>query len=80
MKYRAKFTPQAWVNDYAVPVDPEGPAEWDCTDYVQSLTHEQFLEVMEPDTYASDDVRSGSNAPAWVKDWTGPFYITVERE
>lgn len=31
--YIATFAPQAWINDYAVEVDAEGPQEWDCTVY-----------------------------------------------
>ena len=32
MSWKARFTPQAWINDYAVDVDPEGPTDWELTD------------------------------------------------
>jgi len=35
-RYVAEFTPEAWVKDQAIEVDPEGPQEWDCTAYAQT--------------------------------------------
>ena len=32
--FQARFNPQAWVNDYAIDVDPQGPTTWDATDAV----------------------------------------------
>jgi hypothetical protein len=65
---KAIFTPQAWVNDYSIQVDPEGPTEWEVEDEHLGL---------QPDTYESDELRDHPNAPAWVRDWSGPFYISV---
>lgn len=79
-RYTAEFTPQAWINDYAVTVDPQGPTTWDVTDYMLSATPEVFAETMKPDCFASDLLRENSNAPEWVRDWTGPFFITVSEE
>ena len=78
MRYRATFTPQAWVNDYTIIVDSEGPIEWDCTDYILSLSVSERLKALEPDTYDSDGARLSDNCPEWVRNWGGPFYITVE--
>lgn len=36
--YTASFTPEAWVRDNAIEVDPEGETEWDCTAFVVSGT------------------------------------------
>jgi len=68
---RARFHPQAWVNDYAITVDPEGEVEWEVGEEAASLTD---------DSYESDDLRFHPNAPDWVKDWSGPFYIEILRE
>lgn len=84
-QYRATFHPQAWQNDYAVPVDAEGPTTWDVTpEYLTGLlgtgtpNNWKLADVLEPDTYASDDLRFDPAAPQWVKDWGGPFYVEVE--
>ena len=66
---RCTFRPQAWVNNYAIGVDPEGPTTWDMD--VQTLP--------KPNSYESDQLRSDSSAPAWVRDWHGPFEVDYER-
>ena len=68
---RVQFHPQAWINDYAVAVDPEGPTEWEVG---------AVPEKMESDTYDSDHLRFHENAPDWAKDWSGPFYVELLRE
>ena len=67
----AIFHPQAWQNDYAIEVDPEGEI---------AFSVGEVSETIEDDTYESDELRSHPNAPEWVKDWTGPFYIEIVRE
>ena len=32
--FTAYFVPQAWQNDYAIDVDPEGDQRWNCTAFV----------------------------------------------
>lgn len=68
---KAIFTPQAWVNDYAIAVDPEGPTEWDVGDVPDD---------MQDGSYESDELRLHPNAPQWARDWSGPFYIEIDRE
>lgn len=68
---RAIFHPQAWQNDYAVPVDPEGPTEFDVGDVPDDMAD---------NSNESDALSQHPNAPAWVKNWPGPFYIEIERE
>lgn len=79
MRYIATFNPEAWVNDYAYPVDPQGEQSWDCTSYIGTILSpeeiEQFLTGHE--TYNTDCVRDDPNAPAWVRDWSGPFNIDL---
>lgn len=73
----AKFHPQAWVNDYAVAVDPEGPTECDVTDRLVELYSLGYLDSIRDDQYESDDLRFLDVTPQWWKDWDGPFYIEV---
>lgn len=74
-KFTAVFTPQAWVNGWPIEVDPEGPTEWDVT---AAIAGPKFNGVVpRADDYPSDDLRFEANAPQWVKDWSGPFYIEV---
>lgn len=75
-QFRAKFHPQAWQNDYAISVDPEGETEFDVTAEVLELL-EAGREVPDADSYESDDLRNAAKAPKWVRDWSGPFYIEV---
>ncbi len=55
----AHFNPQAWVNDYAVPADAEGPTDF----YVGKIADD-----VDDDDYPSDELRDHPNAPQWVKD------------
>lgn len=78
MRYTATFQPQAWQNDYVINVDAEGPTTWDCTDFVESLSPNEREKAMVPDSYESDDARTSKNTPKWVREWSGPFYVTIE--
>jgi hypothetical protein len=74
----ATFHPQAWIRDYAVFVDPEGETDFDVTDVILAMPREKAL-ALEDDQYDSDRLREAPNAPAWIKNWSGPFYIEVEQ-
>lgn len=80
MRLFAHFTPQAWVNDYAVTCDAEGESRWDVTDFLRTLSPERRRAMMEQDTHDSDQLRDLDCAPAWVRAWSGPFYVRVEAE
>lgn len=73
----ARFHPQAWVNDYAIDADPEGETTWDITDAIVAMGREASL-ALRDDDYASDYLRESTEAPAWIKEWSGPFYIEAE--
>ena len=68
MRLHLRFHPQAWINDYAVTGDPEGPAEF----FV-----EFGGELPDDDSYESDEFRELDGAPEWVRNWSGPFYIEI---
>lgn len=67
----AIFHPQAWVRDYAIEVDPEGDTAFEVGDVPESV---------EDNTYESDELRFHPNAPEWVREWHGPFWIEIVRE
>ena len=73
----AKFHPQAWVNDSAISVDPEGEVTFDVTQEILKIGLIAALE-MDDDDYETDELRESENAPEWIKDWGGPFYIEVK--
>lgn len=72
----AKFHPQAWVHDYALDVDAEGPTEWDVTEAVLAMGREKALALADDD-YDTDYLRFVPNAPKWIREWNGPFYVEV---
>ncbi|MCA3267717.1 MAG: hypothetical protein ING19_16780 [Azospirillum sp.] len=74
----ARFTPQAWIRDYAVEVDREGPDTWDATAYLLSSFENAKIRCMHDNNYASDDLHLDPNAPAWIRDWHGPFEVEVQ--
>ena len=61
------FLPQAWINDYAIEVDPQGPTTWEVPS--------QRLAGIHPCTYEADELRQEDGAPEWVREWGGPFEI-----
>jgi hypothetical protein len=74
----AKFHPQAWVNNYAVDVDAEGECQFDVTDHVVGLGESAARALRDYDD-SSDDLAALPQAPDWVRNWPGPFYVTVEQ-
>lgn len=89
LRYTAHFTPEAWVNDYAVEVDPEGDQTWDCTKAVKEFTEPDgtlkapFRKVsgLDDDYLDNDDIlKDDHEAPNWVREWRGPFTIKVTPE
>ena len=86
MRYFAEFTPEAWINDYAIAVDPEGDTVWDCTAF--AIENQDYLLRMEEEdsdpedgVLDIDDVFKGDPAaPEWIREWQGPFTIRVRKE
>ena len=87
-RYAAHFTPETWVNNQAVETTPAGPQEWDCTEHArgnrdylvrletQSEPLDQPGGAVDNDNVFKDDPA----APAWVRDWSGPFTIRISRK
>lgn len=73
-KVRIRFTPQAWIRDYATEVDPQGPREFEVP--VRDAQNEQG-EWLPDRSYESDILREHKNAPKWIRQWSGPFEIEI---
>lgn len=69
MTITVEFHPQAWQGEHAIPVDPLGPTTWEV-----ELT---AVEGMSSNTTKSDELRLHPNAPKWVQQWHGPFWIEI---
>jgi hypothetical protein len=78
MKYQAEFSPQAWVRDNAISVDPEGETTWDATEFVTMLDDPAWLTRTIEHGDRDDVLRTDSNAPAWIREWSGPFDTYLE--
>lgn len=72
----AVFVPQAWQGDYAIDVDP-GETEFDVADQIEAMGHAKALELRD-NSDASDNLAQGKNAPDWIKQWNGPYYVRIE--
>jgi len=57
------FRPQAWVNDYAIDVDPKGETKFQVP----------LSMVIKMSSHDSDVLREHPNCPKWAKEWDGPF-------
>ena len=70
-----RFIPQAWVDGWAIPVDPAGP-----TAFLVPIADAQDADgKWLPDRDdGSDPLREHPNAPEWIRGWPGPFEIEIE--
>lgn len=75
--WQAEFSPEAWINDYAVSVDPAGETTWKI-DAAEAAQCFQNTATPGTDVIANRDaLREHPNAPQWVKEWSGPFEIRL---
>jgi hypothetical protein len=77
-KVIAKFHPQAWINNYAVDVDPAGDVEFDVTSDIERMGKDDAMQLTD-NSDDSDTLAKSSGAPAWIRNWTGPFYVEVQQ-
>lgn len=64
------------MNDYAIPVDPEGDTTWDATSYIEQMreSHPSWAKTtLERGKDYDDILREDPNAPEWIREWRGPF-------
>lgn len=67
---QCEFTPPAWINDYAVAVDPHG-------DTVFNVSCPDGVPIPKDCTFASDVLGLSVDAPQWIQDWEGPSETQV---
>lgn len=86
--WQAHFQPQAWQRDYAIDVDAEGEQTWDCSAYAaenqmylnELLLKRHLLNEVDVEVTDNDDVfQDDPAAPEWVRNWSGPFHLTLTR-
>lgn len=68
----ARFSPEAWINDYAVPVDAEGEQEWQVSAALTEMTRAAVEDGDDLDFLVAD-----AASPKWVREWSGPFTIKI---
>jgi ABC-type metal ion transport system substrate-binding protein len=73
----ATFVPEAWQNNNAVEVDPEGETEIDITAEVLAMGKEKALQLKDK-SLDVDAFQHAAMVPKWIKNWHGPFSIHVE--
>jgi hypothetical protein len=64
------FLSTSLQNDYAIPVDPDGPVTW-------TTSWPDNKPLPADNDYESDHLARESDAPLWIQNWSGPFYIEV---
>lgn len=82
-RYLAHFQAQAFAGGYGIDVDPQGPTQWEVSDAVRAnWSYWQALLSAGGDFAAGvgddgDTLKADPYAPVWVREWSGPFTITV---
>ena len=73
----ATFNPQRVVGGRYESDDEKGRPSFDVTESVCAMGKEAALELRDgsPD---SDRLKDSPNAPKWVREWEGPFFISVQ--
>lgn len=69
-----RFTPQAWIRDYAIECDPAGPQEFAIP---LKDAHDDKGQRLPDRSYESDALKDHRNAPKWIRKWSGPFDIEI---
>lgn len=79
-RYKATFWPQAWQNDNAVDVDPEGETSWEVSSSWLEEAHQRLGPdvVFDRQSQQTDFLRDDPAAPEWVREWRGPFWVEAE--
>lgn len=75
-KLIAIFQPEADSLGHIIGVDPQGPTAWDTTEHIQEGCEDLYLAGPGEHT---DSLRDFKEAPAWVRDWNGPYTVRVEK-
>ncbi len=75
-KFIAIFQAEADSLGHIIVVDPQGPIAWDTTEHIQEGCEDLYLAGPGEHT---DSLRDFKEAPAWVRNWNGPYTVRVEK-
>jgi len=70
------FSPQEWTDEYAMASEERDPVTYEVP---RKDAENDNGELYEDDTHQSDQLADHENAPEWVQNWSGPFYVTIRR-
>jgi len=76
LRFVATFEPQAWVNDHCISVDAIGDCAFDVTAELRRIDKASRHAVLQGIDF--DDLKEAASAPAWIREWDGPFYLSVD--
>jgi len=71
---RIKVIPQAWIHNYAVEIDADGPTEFLVPIKDAQDKHGHWLKDR---SYDSDVLIKHRNAPKWLRRHSGPFEVEI---
>jgi len=72
VRHKVTFHPQAWLNDNAIDVDPQGDTVFHVSaDHLEQYDSDQLKYELEP-------YRGLPQLPEWIRNWSGPFWFEVE--
>jgi hypothetical protein len=71
----AKFRPQRWIDEMALTVEPDGKQTFNVP-LSDALTADG--ELVDDYSRGSDALKRHDNAPLWVRNWDGPYAVTIE--
>lgn len=77
-KVTLRFVPQKVEHDMCVPADPEGMLTWQVPRVLMRLRFPDRA-AWERMHEARDAMRHEGNAPQWIRDWDGPFEVTLDK-
>jgi hypothetical protein len=70
---RVRFTPQAWIKDYAYDIDPEGETVFEIP-IADAMINGR---LRKNNDYETDALKSHPNAPEWIREFRGPFEVEI---
>ncbi len=70
--WTVRFIPEAWINDCAVRVDPDGADTF-------TISDSEALQALQGASQHRDwdHLQDHDNAPGWIRRWHGPFTIEL---
>jgi hypothetical protein len=74
-RVRVRFVAQLWVDDEAVEVEPLGPATFEIPAVAAKGADGRLVAA---GSLERDALKDHPAAPAWIRDWAGPFAVLLD--